>query len=47
MLLNGSNDASRLANERIENLRREADEQRLARASREDADQGSPRRPRR
>jgi hypothetical protein len=47
MLLTGYNDASALANERIENLRREAEEQRLVRASREDADQGSPRRPRR
>lgn len=47
MLLTGANDLSMLAKERIENLRREADEQRLVRATREDADQGSPRRPRR
>lgn len=46
-MFTGTNDSAALANERIENLRREADEQRLARASREDADQGSPRNPRR
>jgi hypothetical protein len=43
----GFHDGAALANERIERLRREADEQRLVRASREDADQGSPRRPKR
>lgn len=43
----GFYDAAALSNERIERLQREAEEQRIVRASREDADQGSPRRPKR
>ena len=40
-------DAAALSNERIERLQREAEDHRLVRASREDTDQGSPRRPKR
>jgi hypothetical protein len=43
----GFHDGAVLAKERVEQLRREADQQRLIRASRENADQGSPRRPKR
>lgn len=47
MLMTGFYDASDLARERIERLRREAEEQRLARGGHDYADTGSPRRPKR
>jgi hypothetical protein len=43
----GFYDTEALSKERIERLQREAEDERLIRASREDADQGSPRRPKR